>query len=120
MDICESWTPGLGPVLPSGAEIRPGVQLVRRTARTRYNAEDAGPVTGLLARTTATAEALRGWGRRSDGSVDGGVGTARLRLAVRVGVAVRARARARAPAPARFRGAVGVSGPVPSARRRAR
>src|SRR2546421_9183645 len=63
-----------------------------------YNAEDAGPVTGLLARTTATAEALRGWGRRSDGSVDGGVGTARLRLAVRVGVpvpvpvAVRARA----------------------------
>src|SRR5689334_1121514 len=29
----ESWTPGLGLVLPSGAETRPGVQLVRRTAR---------------------------------------------------------------------------------------
>src|SRR2546429_2559191 len=111
--------PARGPTrAPNGAD-----PIQRRGRLARYRSLPR-------ARTSAKAEALRGWGRRSEGSVEGEVGTARLRLAVRVGVPVSVSVGGPVPVPvpvpiavavavpARLRGAVGVSVPVP--RRRAR
>jgi hypothetical protein len=47
-DTVESWTPGLGIVLPSGAETRPGVQLVRRTAHPDTTPRTFGALQHLL------------------------------------------------------------------------